>query len=187
MPRRETAAIIIQIRGGLKAAAETRAVADEQDNLGDQVRGAGENAAAAAVAFEQLERQLNGLARAEALATLSTATMSGAMLLAKAAALGLAAIALPALVVAFGQVSAAALIWSAVLIAGMGGVLAGAGLMAAGVIGRFQQMKDVVGSAAWDLVGAAGALKQTFLQVASTGADKVMRLPAKGYLAGFAR
>lgn len=180
MGRRETAAIIIQIRGGLKAAAEAHGVADGMDHLGDQTRQSGEEAVVAAAAFGRLQRQLAGLARAEALASIATTGMTATMVGLKLAALGLAAIALPALVVAFGQVSAAALVWSVALIAGMGGVLAGAGLMAAGVIGRFQQMKSIVGSAAYDLVGAAGALKQTFIQVAATGADRVMRGIADG-------
>lgn len=175
MSRRETASIIVQIRGGLRAAGEADAVGDGMDRLGDQTRQAGEDAAGASVAFARLQRQLNGLARAEALASLASTGMTLALLGVRGAAIGLAVIALPALLVAFGQVGAAALIWSTALLAGMGGLVAGAGLMTLGVIGRFQQMKDVVGSAAYDLVGAVGQLKSTFLAVAASGADKIMR------------
>ncbi|HVW16714.1 MAG TPA: hypothetical protein VHB30_00565, partial [Solirubrobacteraceae bacterium] len=175
MPSRDRAQIRIEVLGAIKAALEARTTAEAFDELGDNVSQAERAAIAATFAVKGLTRQVRQLGEASLFAGLSLSSATIAMTGMRIAAYGLAAIALPALAVALGHVAAAAGAWTVAFTGGMFAIAAAAGLMAAGVIGRFRLMRNVAGSAANDLATQAGLLKHTFLDVTATGADRIMR------------
>jgi len=171
---RRTAQIIIQIRGGLRAAADSRRAAGGMDELGDATSKTARRALRAAAALKILDRQVRLLARDKLVAAAAALVMSTALTVLGIVALGVASIALPALAIALYQVIAAVGLLTVALLGSMVGLIAGAAVMAIAVISRFQRMRDLAGSAAARLADEAVTLKETFLDAAAIGADRVL-------------
>lgn len=179
MPSR-VSQIVVKIKGGIRAAAEARAVARGLDAVADGTDDVTNSALAAALAMDVLSRATRRVARANALLAGTQVPAISGMALMALTAIPLAFVILPALAVALWQVTVAAAIWAAALLGAVAGVAIAVGLMAAGVVARFKRMKDVVGSAAYDLANEFWLLKETFLEVSSAGADRLMAGLADG-------
>lgn len=179
MPSR-TSQIIVRIKGGVRAALEARAVARGLEEVADGADDVKTSAIAAALAMDYLGRAQRRVARANLRIGATSVPAVGGLALMVATATPLAFVILPALAVALWQVTAAAAVWTGALLGGIVGVGAAVGLMAASTIARFRRMKDVVGSAAYDLGNQLWLLKETFLEVTSAGADRLMSGLAAG-------
>lgn len=172
--------IRIRILGGIRAALEADTVADAMDRLGDQNDQAARAAVRLTAALKWMGRQLRRTARDGTLASFGMGLFTSAMSVAKLVALGLATLALPALAIALWHVAVAAGTVAVAFIGGMVAITAAAGLMAVGVIDRFKQMSEVVGTAANDLRNAAYSVRGAFRDAMATGADALMSSLARG-------
>lgn len=172
---RETASVRIRVLGGIRAAKEAKTVEDAIEDLGNEVGALERHAAMAVFSVAALKRQISRLGRASTITASAVWTLNTSLLALKVAAIGVGSVVLPALGIALWNVVAAAGVWTTALVGGMLAIGAAGGLMVAGIIGRFGEMKEVAGSAAAELAGAASTLKSTFLEVTATGADAWMR------------
>ncbi|MGE4425002.1 MAG: hypothetical protein AB7G37_00955 [Solirubrobacteraceae bacterium] len=170
MARSETASIVIQIRGGLKAAAEARAVAEGMGELGDETDQAGRDALQAATAWRVLEKRLKAVQRQEILTAAATGLLSAQLLALKAATLGTAVIAMPLLIGVLGAATVAVLSMAAAV----GGLGLGIAAMAGGAVMRFKETADIAGSAANRLRQQAGLLKDAFADATAAGSTQVL-------------
>lgn len=169
MARRAEAQIVIQLRGGLKAAREARTAADGFDALGDEISDTSRQAAGATVALSLLERELQKVARAQAYAAITAKLHSAAVVLLAGAMLGLAITAGPAMVAAITASAVAVVAFGAAL----GGIGLAVGVLAAGAVMRFQEMSGAADSAAGRMKAAALGLKDTFGSATAGGADAI--------------
>jgi hypothetical protein len=170
MARSETAQIIVQIRGAIKAAQDTERVAASQEHLGDEVDEAGRAALRTAAAYDLLQRQLNQVSRAATInaGAISLGTVAlGAML---AVTLGLAITAMPALIAVLSAGTVVVGSFAAAIL----GVGAAAGVMAFAAIQRFKETADVAGSVANRLKQQAGLLQNAFADSTASGATAVL-------------
>jgi phage-related protein len=176
MARTERAQIVIEIRGGVKAAREGRAVASSQRELGEQIDETGDQAEQTAIALGLLYRQLQRVKRQTGSTAVGVLGVVSAMTMLKVVALGVALTALPSTVAALGATAIAAVALGSALI----GVAAGAGLMAAGVVQRFKAMENQAGSAAARLKEQASLIKEAFGEATARGADSILGGLASG-------
>jgi len=174
------AQIIVRIKGGVRAALEARAVAAGLEEVADGADDVRTSALAAGLAMNWLERAERRVARANAMLGATSVPAVGGLTLMAVGSIPLAFVILPALAVAMWQVIAAAAVLGTATIAAAGGVFAAVALLSASVITRFRRMKDVVGSAAYELSNQLWLLKETFLEITSGAADSVMAGLARG-------
>lgn len=167
MSRSDSAQILIAIRGGVEAARQAAAVADEMDHLGTQTRQAGEDAAGAAGGFALLGAELDRTKRKMDLARVSSEGMS-------VAAIGLSLHYLPALASTLGNVAVSGGIVAAAFGAGalaLGGTLVG---MGKAIEARYKATVNVVGSAANKLHNIITSLSLGASFATAPGADAAL-------------
>lgn len=165
----QSAQILIQVRGAVKAAGEFARVAGAVDHVNDQLSEQERDALKTAAAMQVLERQLKQVTRAGAAAAAAASLQTLALGSLLVVTLALAITAMPALTAALGAATVAGLAFGA----GIAGIGLAVGVMAAGAVLRFQEMSEVAGSAAAEMKTAALGLKDAFGQATASGADRV--------------
>lgn len=170
----ETASIRIQILGGIRAAVEASGVAKAIDRLGDKVSDLDRQSLMASKSFNRLRRAMNRVRNSSLTLRLGFVNLTLSMSATTVVSLGLATIGLATLTAALAATAIAVGVVAAAFAAGFIPIIGAAAIGVAGIVDRFKQMNEVVGSAAYKLTDAFYGLRGAFRDATAQGADAVL-------------